>query len=292
MPRLSPAELGVGASRLQLPPGDWNTVLDGLAARFPSIDRSQWLDRIARGLVIDSKGAPIAADTPYRVGAEIRYWRELPGELRIDARESVLYLDEHLVVADKPHGLPVMPAGNAAAETLLARLTRRLGNANLVPLHRIDRGTAGLVMFSACAASRGAYHALFRERRVAKHYEAIAPPLPGVEFPHVRRTRIERGDPFFRMREVEGDANTETEITVLERSPAQWRYGLRPVTGRKHQLRVHMAALGAPIFNDPLYSELCEMRVANLQLLARSLDFEDPLQGGLRSFRSLLELDC
>ncbi len=291
MPRLSTVDLGVGASRLQLPPGPWNTVLDGLVARFPAIDRAQWLDRIDRGLVIDSSGAPVFADTPYRVGAEIRYWREVPGELRIVARESVLHVDEHLVVADKPHGLPVMPAGTAVAETLLARLKRRLGNSNLVPLHRIDRATAGLVMFSACAASRAAYHALFRERRVAKHYEAIAPPLPGVEFPYVRRTRIERGEPFFRMREVEGVANTETEITVLERSPLKWRYGLRPVTGRKHQLRVHMAALGASIFNDPLYPELRETGLANLQLLARSLDFEDPLRGGTRSFRSRIELD-
>lgn len=281
---------GLPGSRLQLRKGPWATVLDGLDAHFPSIGRERWLCRMARGLVLDAQGMPIDARTPYRAGAEIRYWREVTDESRIDAQESVLYADEHLVVADKPHGLPVMPAGNAVTETLLARLVGRLGNPHLVPLHRIDRDTAGLVMFSASRDSRARYHALFREHLIDKSYEALAPRLPAVEFPHVRRTRVERGEPFFRMREVDGEANAETRITVLARGDSAWRYALQPVTGRKHQLRVHMAGLGAPIHNDRLYPELSDADPAPLQLLAKSLSFEDPVGGGQRTFHSRLTL--
>src|SRR3546814_8954118 len=119
-----------------------------------------------------------------------------------------------------------------------------LGNPALVPLHRIDRDTAGLVLFSANPSTRAVYQALFRERRIHKRYECIAPALPGMSFPLVRHTRLVPGEPFFRMQEVEGAPNSETRIGVLECSDALWRYALEPVTGRKHQLRVHMAGLG------------------------------------------------
>ncbi len=133
---------------------------------------------------------------------------------------------------------------------------QRLGNPDLVPLHRIDRDTAGLVLFSANPATRDAYQSLFRHRRIHKRYEAIAPALPGLSFPLVHASRLEAGEPFFRMREVDGAPNSETRIDVIERGGALWRYALEPVTGRKHQLRVHMAALGAPIRNDRLYPQL------------------------------------
>ncbi len=281
---------GVNASRLQLPPGAWATVLDGLAAHFPKIGRERWLDRMTRGRVLDASGAPVDADTPYRVGAEIRYWREVEREARVAAEESVLHVDAHLVVADKPHGLPVVPAGGAVDETLLARLVRRLGNPQLVPLHRIDRDTAGLVLFSADPASRARYHALFRERRIAKRYEALAPALPSIDFPHVRRSRILRGEPFFRMREMDGEANSETRIEVMARGAAFWRYALFPVSGRKHQLRVHMAALGAPILGEPLYPNVRVSGGVPLQLLAKSLAFDDPVDGRPRCFESAFEL--
>jgi tRNA pseudouridine32 synthase/23S rRNA pseudouridine746 synthase len=132
----------------------------------------------------------------------------------------VLHLDEHLLVADKPHFLPVTPSGAHVYETLLGRLIRRTGNPDLVPLHRIDRETAGLVLFSANPATRAAYQALFRERRIEKHYEAIAPALPHLDFPLVRRSRIVPGEPFFRMREAEGEPNSEMRIAVIERGEA------------------------------------------------------------------------
>lgn len=276
-------------SRLQLPPGPWATVLDGLCARFPAIARKVWVDRFARGRVQDAVGVPLAVDAPYRVGVEVRYFREVVDEAPIPFEAAVLHADAHLVVVDKPHFLPVVPAGRFARETVLGRLMATHGP-ELVPLHRIDRETAGLVLFSVNAATRGVYQALFRERRIRKVYEASAPALPGVVFPHVRRSRIERGVPFFRMHEAEGEANSETRIEVLAREADAWRYALEPVSGRKHQLRVHMAALGAPIVGDRLYPEVVDVADADysrpLQLLARSLAFVDPLNGEERGFTS------
>ena len=283
------------ASRLQLPPGDWPTLIDGLCARFPAIARDQWRDRFARGRVQDRDGEPLAATHPYRVGMELRYFREVPDEAPVPFREAVLHADDDLLVVDKPHFLPVVPAGRHATETLLARLRSATGNADLVPLHRIDRATAGLVLFSASRGTRARYQALFRERAIDKTYEALAPPLPGLEFPHVRRSRLVRGEPFFRMREAGGEANSETRIDVIERGTDIWHYQLQPVTGRKHQLRVHMAALGAPIINDDVYPRLAtESRAEDfsrpLKLLARRLAFADPLTGELREFTSRREL--
>ncbi|MDP1697035.1 MAG: pseudouridine synthase [Xanthomonadaceae bacterium] len=290
-----PARGTVAASRLQLPPGPWTSMLDCLCARFPAISRAHWLDRIARGRVLDANGTPIAVDAPYRVGAQIRYFREVADEAPIAATESVLYADAHLVVADKPHGLPVTPAGKFVSETLLRRLIHRLDNPDLVPLHRIDRATAGLVLFSANPRSRAAYHALFRERGIDKGYEALARPLPALTFPLTRRSRLLRGEPFFRMREGEGEPNSESRVAVIERGEHLWRYALTPLTGRKHQLRVHMAALGAPIINDRCYPVLCDANPDGserpLQLLAKSLTFVDPLDGRQRRFESALTLD-
>lgn len=289
---------GIAASRLQLPPGPWRTVLEGLCARFPAIAREVWLERFARGRVLDAGGAALAADAPYRVGAEIRYFREVVDELAIPFEETVLHVDAHLVVADKPHFLPVTPAGAHVRETLLARLVQRLGNPDLVPLHRIDRDTAGLVLFSADPGSRDAYQSLFRLRRIHKYYEALAPALPGLSFPLVHASRLEQGEPFFRMREVDGAPNSETRIDVLERTDEAWRYALQPVTGRKHQLRVHMAAIGAPILNDRVYPRLASPGgegvpvdfTRPLKLLARTLVFDDPLTGIERRFESGLRL--
>ena len=287
---------GLSASRVQLPPGSWHTVLDCLCERFPAITREVWLDRFARGKVLDAGGVPLAVDAPYRLGAEIRYFREVANEATIPFEETVLHVDAHLVVADKPHFLPVTPAGGYVRETLLARLVQRLGNPDLVPLHRIDRETAGLVLFSANPATRDAYQSLFRHRRIHKRYEAIAAALPGLAFPRVHASRLEEGEPFFRMREVEGVANSETRIDVIERAGEAWRYALEPVTGRKHQLRVHMAALGAPIRNDRLYPQLTPAAdddyTRPLQLLARSLVFADPLSGVERRFESGLRLQA
>ena len=281
-------------STVHLPEGDWPTALDGLCACFPRIPREQWLDRVRRGRVLDARDTPIDERTPHRAGMKLRYFREVASEPVVPGEEIVLHADEHLVVVDKPPFLPVIPAGVYVQQTLLARLVRRLGNPALVPLHRLDRDTAGLVLFSAQPATRDAYLSLFRGRRITKRYEALAAPLPWLDFPHVRRSRLEAGEPFFRMREVDGEANSETRLEVIERGPQRWRYALEPRTGRKHQLRVHMAALGAPIQHDRFYPRLCDPEPDfghPLQLLARGLAFVDPLSGQAREFSSSLSLD-
>ena len=281
---------GLAASTLQLPPGPWPTVLDCLCERFPAVARWQWLERMARGRVVDGDGRMVTPETPYRVGLEVHYYREVSDELPIPFEEDVLHADADLLVADKPHFLPVTPAGAHVHETLLGRLIRRTGNHALVPLHRIDRDTAGLVLFSANPHSRARYQALFRERRIEKSYEAIAPALPKVEFPCTRCSRMVAGEPFFRMQEIEGPANSETRVDVVARGDGDWRYALTPITGRKHQLRLHMAALGAPIANDAMYPSVLHRAAgdysAPLQLLAKRLSFVDPLSGVERRYSS------
>lgn len=283
------------ASTVHLPAGPWLTVLDGLCATFTSISRQQWLDRMARGRVLDAHGVAVTPTMPHpSAGLRVHYYREVVDETIVPFTESVVHIDEHLVVADKPHFLPVVPSGGFVEQTLLRRLMRRLDNPDLVPLHRIDRATAGLVLFSAQRASRSAYQALFQQQRIEKRYEALAPPLPEHVFPLTRCTRLLRGEPFFRTQEVEGEPNSETRIELMERLAHQWRYALHPITGKKHQLRVHMAALGAPILNDPWYPTLTERNIDDyqrpLKLLAKALTFLDPLSGERREFESCLHL--
>ena len=285
---------GVSPSCVGLPSGAWPTFLDFLVERFPAIGRPIWLARMAAGLVADEFGQPVTPERPYRGHMRLYYYRDLPTEPRIPFEAAVLYQDAHLVVADKPHFLPVTPSGPYLQETLLVRLKNQLGIDHLAPIHRIDRETAGLVLLCVRPEDRGAYQALFREHEIVKHYEAIAPWRADLSFPLCRQTRIVQDQPFFRQREAPGEPNSETRIEVLERRQAQALYGLSPVTGKKHQLRVHMNALGIPICNDRMYPPV-EVTPEDdfarpLQLLARSVAFTDPLTGQARSFVSRLAL--
>lgn len=279
--------------RARLPPGPWKTVREALCAHYPKLPATLWDGRFARGHVRDADDHPLAPDAPFRAGAPVYYLREFE-EARIPVEATVLHVDERLVVVDKPHFLPVIPAGKYRRETLVARLIEALGNPELSPLHRLDRGTAGLVLFSADRATRGAYQALFRERRIEKAYEALAPPLPGLSFPHVRESCIAPHADGFRSTEVAGEANARTRIEVLERGAPHWRYALFPHTGKMHQLRVHLAALGAPIANDPWYPEAQPAGPDDferpLKLLAKSLAFIDPADGSERIFETRLRL--
>ena len=289
-----PAIDGLPASHIQLPPGPWGTALEALCALFPAIPEATWRDRFARGRILDAAGRPMGDDAPYRPGADIHYYREVVEEPRIPFEEALVHVDAHLVVADKPQFLPVAPAGRHVHETLLGRLMRRLDNPDLVPLHRLDRDTAGLVLFSADPRSRSAYQALFPTRQIDKHYEAIARALPHLSFPLVHKSRLVDGEPFFRMLVGPGVVYTETAVEVLEKNGELWRYGLYPVTGKKHQLRVHMTALGASICNDPFYPHVLKDAVDDyahpLKLLAKGLRFTDPLSGQERTFESRIKL--
>ncbi|HAT32753.1 MAG TPA: pseudouridine synthase, partial [Janthinobacterium sp.] len=279
---------------LWLPQGDWENMLSFLVARFPLVGAADWIDRMARGEVVTGDGVKLHPGSQFRRGMRIFYYRELERETTIPFEERILFRDEHLVVVDKPHFLPMIPSGRFLQETLLVRLKKKLALDDLSPIHRLDRETAGVVIFSVQQGSRGAYQSLFQKREVEKVYEALAAPLTGRDFPFVYRSRMVEGEPFFRMQEVEGEPNSETVIDVIERRADATLYRLRPHTGRKHQLRVHMAALGVPIINDPFYPVALPCKQDDvsqpLQLLARAIAFIDPLTGQRRQFESLRAL--
>lgn len=295
---------GVSPSCLALPrvrQSPWPALIDHLAERLPRISRSEWTERMQAGSVLGEDGQPLAPDAPYVGGARVYYWRELPHEDPIPFEATVLFEDAHLVVADKPHFLPVTPGGRYVRETLLVRLKAQLGCADLSPLHRIDRETAGLVLLCKRPQDRDAYQSLFRERRVDKVYEAVAGWREALQFPLTRRSHI-LGDEqaFYRMREAQPDEglppNSETRIECVRQEGARALYRLFPVSGKRHQLRVHMHGLGLPIEGDQFYPVVrrgpndSEDFAEPLQLLARSITFTDPVTGQPRQFESGLEL--
>jgi tRNA pseudouridine32 synthase/23S rRNA pseudouridine746 synthase len=289
-----PTKDGVGPSCVALPLGAWATIDDFLAERFAGVPASVWRDRMQRGELLDERGAAIGTGQPYRSGGKLYYYRSIDDEPSVPFAEEILFQDEWLVAVDKPHFLPVTPGGRHLQQTLLVRLKRRLGIDTLTPLHRLDRETAGVVVFAVQPHTRGAYQALFANKAVSKRYEAIAPWRPDLSFPLTRRSRLVEDVHFLRMREEPGEPNAETHFELLETLGGLGRYRLMPVTGRTHQLRVHCAALGLPIVGDRMYPELLPADTDDLdrplQLLARTLAFDDPLSGKPRRFESQRQL--
>ncbi len=284
---LPPVVGGVGPSQVVTPVGPWNTLLEFLVNRFPAVGEAEWRARFERGEIRTDEGIQ-QEQARFRPACRIFYYRKVREEVPIPGLEEVLYQDEHLVVADKPPFLPVVPSGRYVQETLLVRLKRKLGIDDLSPAHRIDRDTQGLVLFVVRPSERGAYQALFRDRRVEKTYEAIAPWRDGL--PEVYESRLVEGDAHMQMMEVAGAPNAVTDLRLLERLGDRGRYQLRPKTGQKHQLRAHMAALGIPIENDRIYPVLGPLTDDDLdrplQLLSKELVFEDAVTGEPRRFES------
>jgi tRNA pseudouridine32 synthase / 23S rRNA pseudouridine746 synthase len=266
-------------------------LLELLDRRFPKVGREVWQRRIEDGKVRWAEGRPVTPGERARPGARLHYFREVAAEPAVPFREEILFADDRLLVADKPPFLPVHPAGRWVNECLLHRLRRATGWTDLAPLHRLDRETAGLVLFSTDPASRPLYHRLFERGEVEREYLAAAlTAAPPPEREWKRESRLVAGTPWFRMREAPGPPNARTHIVLDDWHDGRARFRLHPETGKKHQLRIHLAALGFPIAGDRLYPELAPEAPDDfdrpLALLAHRLTFVDPLTGELRTFSS------
>jgi tRNA pseudouridine32 synthase / 23S rRNA pseudouridine746 synthase len=292
-----PLRDGVSASVVAVPPGKWPSVLDFLAERLSGITREAWAQRLHQGLVLHDNGDIALPDQACHAGQRLHYYRHLADEPNLPVQASIVFEDELLLVADKPHFMPVTPSGRYLQQSLLVQLKRLTGCEDLTPIHRIDRETAGLVMFSKRPQDRNAYQALFRDKTIHKVYHAVAAHQPDLALPCVRTSRMAE-DParFFKMREVPGEANSETRIGLLHHEAQRALYQLEPVTGKRHQLRVHMNALGIPIEGDQFYPHVlrgpdeAEDFSQPLQLLAQAIHLTDPVTGAQRVFESRLRL--
>ncbi|MEU6103952.1 RluA family pseudouridine synthase [Streptomyces flaveolus] len=294
-----PQRHGVDPVRVRLPAaGPWATVCEHLVERLSGAGAGTVEGMFDEGRIVGADGRAVASDAPYEPGMYLWFHRDLPPEVPVPFPLEVVYRDEHIVVADKPHFLATTPRGGHVTETALARLRRELGVPALGPAHRLDRLTAGLVLFTVRPEERGAYQSLFRDRRVHKEYEAVAPYDPALALPRTVRSRIVKERGILAARQVEGEPNAVSRVELAEHrrpgpadAPALGRYRLVPATGQTHQLRVHMSALGVPLLGDPLYPEVAAPVPAGdfrrpLQLLARELAFTDPVTGREHRFLS------
>lgn len=291
---------GVSSSRVYLPASQsYVTLLDFFVAHFAHIEPAEWLARFREGLVMTADGQPVAASDAYQPNAHLLYFRRLVREPEIPFEEQILYQDEHILVADKPHFLPVTPSGLYLHQTLLNRLKKKTGIQTLSPIHRIDRDTAGLVIFCIQPGERAQYQNLFRDRVVKKVYEAIAPYSQGLinQLPMTYQSRLEESEHFLQMQEVEGEPNTDTLIELIEIQQPWAKYRLTPGSGKKHQLRCHLNILGVPIKHDQIYPILTPYQEYDLdiskplQLFAKELAFGDPITNEYRTFISQQKLE-
>ena len=291
---------GVSSSRVYLPADSmYSNLLDFFINTFPHIEKSEWVERFDEGLVMTVDGQPVQAIEAYRPNTHLMYFRRLAREPEIPFEEAIVFQDEHLVVADKPHFLPVTPSGLYLHQTLLNRLKKKTGIQTLSPIHRIDRDTAGLVVFSVKANERAQYQNLFRDRVVKKVYEAIAPYSEALiqRLPMTYQSRLEESEHFLQMEEVQGDPNADTFIELIEVNQPWAKYRLTPGSGKKHQLRCHLNALNIPIRNDQIYPVLTPYQEYDLdfskrlQLLAKEIHFTDPLTQEARAFFSKQALE-
>jgi tRNA pseudouridine32 synthase / 23S rRNA pseudouridine746 synthase len=271
------------------------TILDYLQLRFPHVDRQVWLDRLNSGLICDTTGAAISQKTTYKAGMRLSYFREKQEEIIIPFEEIVLFQNDHLVAVCKPHFLPVQPSGPYVAECLLNRLIKSLGNRQLVPLHRIDRETAGVVLFSANPDSRKIYHKLFATGKIKKIYEAIGTvPEDKTRNEWLIENRIEESETWPLTKNAEGPVNARTLIRKVAEMGNLAKFEIEPFTGKGHQIRLHLQLIGSSILNDRYHPELLPEQPDDfqnpLQLLAKQIIFTDPLSGDKLNFTSSRKL--
>ncbi|HWF28575.1 MAG TPA: pseudouridine synthase [Mycobacterium sp.] len=279
-----PVRDGLGPARVRLHGGP---VLAELTARFGEPVRA----KVLAGEVVDADGVAVDDATVLPTGSSVYLYRELPQEVPVPFDMPVLYQDADIVVVDKPHFLATMPRGRHVAQTALVRIRRELGLPELSPAHRLDRLTAGVLLFTSRRELRGAYQTLFARGLVSKTYLARAAVDPALALPRLVASRIVKRRGRLQAVCEPGVPNAETLVELL--SP-DGLYRLTPRTGHTHQLRVHMASLGIPITGDPLYPNVIDVPAgdfsAPLQLLAQRIEFGDPVTGLRREFVSRREL--
>lgn len=287
---------GVTASKLYLPtlqPAPL-CLYEYLCQEFSHISATEWQQRFDDELIYAADGTILSFDSPYLANQHIYYYRFLAHEIPVPFQHQILFENEDLCVVDKPHFLTISPSGQYVQETLLVRLKNQTSNPDLTPIHRLDRETAGIVLFSKRPETRGAYQQMFAHRTVHKTYHAIAAYQPQLEWPHTLQLRMEKGHPFYTMQVTQGEANSETVIHLLEHNRTCAKYLLLPSTGKQHQLRVHLNYLGIPIQNDPFYPVVQHKAEDDfshpLQLLAKRIQFQDPVTGQSMDFSSKFEL--
>src|SRR5262245_12383785 len=296
MPLNSAVSMFTRPSRLYLPKFDTapQTIFEYLLMRFPQVNATIWRERVSQGLITLSDGTTLEEHSPYRHGITVFYQKEVRTEPASLEEPLIVYRDDDILVVDKAHGMPVTPSGEYIERSLLVRLQRITGLRDLSPVHRLDRETAGLLLFTIKMSVRAHYHKLFAERRIVREYLAVAhvgAPLHGTHW-HIEN-RMEPGEPWYRQRLVEGQANSITDIELVDLRPGLGLFRLFPKSGKKHQLRVHMASIGCPIVGDPFYPVIKEQRDGDLplQLLAKRVAFVDPLTGTARDFTSARTLE-
>lgn len=299
MPQLPPLPVrnGVNATRLTVPSSGWDTILEYVLHRWGHVDPEGIIQRFRTGEVRAVDGSVVTETTPLSAHDFVWYYRALPREDPIPFEVSILHQDEHLLAVDKPHFLPTTPGGRFVQESALVRLRNQLGLDHLVPIHRLDRATAGVLLFSTNPETRGPYQVLFERRQVWKVYEAVSalPSRPNLDttgrFPLTYRNRMDKvkgvltarlldygsqdsghspGRPARASRKTNQPttgANAETRLELIRAgvSAGTWsgagvgHFRLFPRTGRTHQLRVHLASLGLGILNDPFYPVLQDL---------------------------------
>jgi len=285
-----PVRDGLNPSRIRLPDsGPWPTALAYLVERFAR-DADRLREKIAAGEVVDGDGSVIGASTPFRPGSWVFMYRDPAPEPRVPFEIEILHRDDGLLVVDKPHFLATMPRGLHVVESALVRLRREFDQPDLSPIHRLDRVTAGVLVFSVRPEQRGAYQTLFARRKVTKYYEAVADHRPDVALPATVESRIVKYRGMPTAQQVPGGPNSRSRIELLDVRGRHGLYGLHPATGKVHQLRLHMNSLGLPIVGDNFYPTLLDTPrddySSPLQLLARSVEFDDPFTGERRRFTS------
>ncbi|WDE95897.1 pseudouridine synthase [Lentisphaera profundi] len=268
--------------------------LDFFNHTFPQIPAETWIARFQEGKITDLEQKAIPLQSAYQGNRHLIYYREVEDETPIPFEGKILFEDENLIVVDKPHFLPIHPAGPYVKETLVYRLRESQNNPHIAPLHRIDRLTAGLVLFSKNIDARRPYQMLFSERLIEKTYLAISKgETPQQKSWHLHN-RIVPGDPWFLSAIGSGEPNSESFIEFIDQQQDLIKFKLKPVSGKKHQLRLHLASIGYPILHDPLYPDFTSKPPDDyakaLQLLAQSISFIDPLSKKKMSFQSELKL--